>query len=77
MPDPTLHGNHDPCPACELRREGQDCGPISRPLIPCNTCAGLGFIPLSAAEIVQRTTTEARRFYWPKFEQRIAQSKEL
>lgn len=19
--DPTLHGNHDPCPACEMRRE--------------------------------------------------------
>ncbi len=21
MPDFTLHGNHDPCPACALRRE--------------------------------------------------------
>lgn len=24
MPDPTLHGNHDPCPACELRRLAEE-----------------------------------------------------
>lgn len=75
MPDETLHGNHDPCPACQLRRETEDTAPVYRPLIPCNTCAGKGFIPLSSAEIVLRTVTEARLTYWPQFEQRIAQHK--
>jgi hypothetical protein len=72
VPDPTLHGNHDPCPACQLRREAEDTTRLNRPLIPCNTCAGLGFIPLSAAEIVRRTVAEARLTYWPQFEQHIA-----
>lgn len=76
MPDPTLCGNHDPCPACQLRREAEDTTPIRRPSIPCNTCAGVGFIPLSAAEIISRTVAEARQTYWPQFEQRIAQHKE-
>lgn len=30
MPDETLHGNHDPCPACELQRQEQDLAPIDR-----------------------------------------------
>jgi hypothetical protein len=72
MPDPTLHGNHDPCPACELRREMADHGPIIRDPIPCNVCGGLGFLPLPEAEIVRRTVEEARRIYWPDFDRRIA-----
>lgn len=71
MPDPTLHGNHDTCPACELRREMQDTAPISRTAIPCNVCGGTGFLPLSSVEIVRRTVDEARRLYWPEFERRI------
>ncbi|AZB63899.1 hypothetical protein EBL87_09180 [Cereibacter sphaeroides] len=71
MPDPTLHGNHDTCPACQLRREMQDTAPISRPAIPCNVCGGTGFLPLSSVEIVRRTVDEARRLYWPEFERRI------
>lgn len=71
MTDYSLHGNHDPCPACEMRREVQDAGPITREAIPCNVCAGVGFLPLSDAEIVRRTCEEARRVYWPAFEARI------
>lgn len=71
MPDPTLHGNNDPCPACELRREMQDTAPISREVIPCNVCKGVGFLPLDAAEIVRRTVEEARRIYWPEWERRV------
>lgn len=71
MPDPTLHGNHDPCPACELRRQVVDTGAITRPEVPCNVCQGVGFLPLSDAEIVRRTVEEARRIYWPQFERRI------
>ena len=68
MTDPTLHGNHDPCPACELRREMQDTAPISRPGVPCNVCGGRGFLPLSDAEIVRRTCEELRVYWetWPE-----------
>lgn len=72
MPDASLHGNHDACPACEMRREVQDTRPIDRPEVPCNVCKGTGHIPLSSAEIVRRTCEEARRVYWPEFERRIA-----
>lgn len=72
MTDHTLHGNHDPCPACELRRELIDTTKIIRPEIQCQVCNGTGFLPLSDAEIVRRTVEEARRIYWPQFEARIA-----
>lgn len=72
MTTPYLHGNHDPCPACEMRRELQDTAPIARDLIPCNVCQGTGHLPLSDAEIVRRTCIEARRLYWPQFEERTA-----
>jgi hypothetical protein len=72
MPDPSLHGNNDPCPACEMRREHADMKPIDREPIPCNVCGGEGWLPLSEAEIVRRTCEEARRIYWPEFERRIA-----
>ena len=71
MPDATLHGNHDPCPACELRREMHDTAPIEREVIPCNVCGGVGFLPLASAEIVRRTVEEARRVYWPEWERRM------
>lgn len=62
---PYLHGNHDPCPACQLRREAQDLGPAIREDVPCNACGGKGYLPLSNAEIVARMVEEARRTYWP------------
>ncbi len=67
MTDHTLHGNHDPCPACELRRELQDTAPIIRTGISCNVCRGRGFLPLSDAEIVRRTCEELRGYWetWP------------
>ena len=68
MTTPYLHGNHDPCPACEKRREQAD-APTGR-LIYCSTCGGSGLQPLSDAEIVRRTCIEARRLYWPQFTER-------
>ena len=70
MPDETLCGNHDPCPACDLRREALGKVPIGFGDVPCNTCGGKGFLPLSAAEIVERTADEARRTHWPAFDER-------
>lgn len=72
MTDHALHGNHDPCPACEMRREAEDSRPMTRRAIPCNVCKGVGFLPLPDAEIVRRTCEEARRIYWPMVEARWA-----
>lgn len=74
LPDVTLHGNHDTCPACELRREVQDKAPICRAAVPCNVCGGTGFLKLTVAEIVRRTCEEARRLYWPVVYARWASS---
>ncbi len=71
-PDPSLHGNHDACPACAMRREVADNAPMERALIPCNVCRGTGHIPLSSVEIKRRTCVEAMRLYWPEFDRRIA-----
>lgn len=68
----SLHGNHDPCAACELRRELQNTAPVIRDPIPCNVCGGSGYLPLTDAEIVRRTVAEARRIYWPEFDRRTA-----
>ena len=75
MPDFTLHGNHDPCPACELQREAIFAaagGPVSIYFgqVPCNACKGTGMIKLSASEIVARMAKEARASYWPEFDRR-------
>lgn len=70
MQDPTLRGNHDPCPACELRLGLIDAARFDRPEVPCNVWGGAGFLPLGAAEIVRRTCAEARRLYWPDFDRR-------
>lgn len=72
MPDaqflatPYLHGNCDPCPACELQRTGLDTGPSRRAKVPCNLCGGKGYLPLEDGEIVRRTVIWAREHYWPE-----------
>lgn len=69
-----LHGNHDRCEACELRREAaarhlaEGGWPALHPLIPCNLCGGTGLVGLTDKEIVRRTVAEARRTYWPRKE---------
>lgn len=76
MPDFTLHGNHDPCPACKLQREAilAEAGgpvPIYFGRVPCNACKGTGMIKLTARQIIARTVKEARASYWPEFYRRI------
>ena len=63
MTDHDLHGNHDPCPACEMRREALGRVPVNKGQVECNVCKGEGWLPLSDAEIVRRTCEEARRVY--------------
>ena len=72
-----LHGNHDPCPACALRREMQDTAPIDREPLPCNVCKGVGYLRLRDAEIVRRTLEEARRLYWPAYYARTGLSEDI
>ena len=75
MPDFTLHGNHDPCPACALRREAlaeAGGGPVPIPFgqVECNNCGGTGMIKLTEREIIARTVKEAIRLHWPAFDER-------
>lgn len=72
-PTPWLHGNHDPCPACGLRREMADTAPVIREPIPCNQCGGAGYLALTPHEIVRRTCEDARRWHWPDFHRRCGQ----
>lgn len=74
MTDHALHGNHDPCDACALRREALGAVPIPYGEIKCNVCGDKGYIPLSDAEIVRRTVEEARRLHWPAFEKRLQEA---
>jgi hypothetical protein len=76
MTDATLHGNHEPCEACELRRSSQDRTSIDRDEIPCNACGGKGFVPLPDEEIVRRTVEEARLHYWPTFAERLQERRQ-
>lgn len=71
-PTPSLHGNHDACPACEMRQAVVDHGDILRPMLAYNVCDGTGHIALSAVEIVRRTCVEAQRVFWPAFDRRIS-----
>jgi hypothetical protein len=71
MVDHTLKENCEPCPACELRREGLDLGAIFRPEVQCNECKGTGLLPIAPAEIVRRSAEAARRDYWPMMEARF------
>ena len=60
MPTAYLHGNHDDCEACALRREAEDTAPVLRDPVPCNFCGGWGFLARSEEEIVRLTLAEAR-----------------
>lgn len=75
MPDFTLHGNHDPCPACALRREAifaKAGGAVSIYFdqVPCNQCGGTGMIALTSAEITARMAEDGRLHHWPAFDER-------
>lgn len=72
MPDPALHGNGEPCPACALRREAEDTSAVLRRETPCNACGGTGRIALPVDAIIARHVAWARAHYWPAFDRRTA-----
>jgi hypothetical protein len=63
---PYLHGNCEPCPACELQREAAAKARFLRDSPSCNRCKGKGYLPLSDRQIVARMVAEARAHYWPE-----------
>ena len=70
MADPTLHGNGEPCPACALRREGEDTTAVLRPEVPCNACGGTGRAGFTDEMIIAAAAAWAREHYWPAFDRR-------
>lgn len=65
MPDASLHGNGDDCPACALRRDELRAAGAMDQTVDCNLCGGLGRIPRDPGEIVRLSAEWARRHYWP------------
>lgn len=69
MPDPTLHGNGQDCPACALQREAQDTAAVLRPAVACNLCGGAGRIAIPTADIIAHHCADARE-HWTAFDAR-------
>lgn len=65
MPDITLHGNGDNCPACELRRDELRAAASMDQAVSCNFCGGTGRVGRAVVEIVREACEWARREYWP------------
>ena len=65
MRDPTLHGNGDNCPACELRRDELRAAAAMDQVVPCNFCGGTGRVGRAVAEIIREACLWARENYWP------------
>lgn len=65
MPDPYLHGNGEPCPACALRREeSRRRSVLGLGETFCNHCNGTGRIAWSERKVYEHQLADARRFYW-------------
>ncbi len=67
MPDATLHGNGENCPACALRREND---PWQTECHPCNFCQSTGRVPFTEARIVADAVAWAKDHYWRHFDER-------
>jgi hypothetical protein len=84
MPNPTLHGNHQPCPDCSGSGDGAvmfSAGefegangqrfPKANVYGLCKKCRGRGFVGKPPLDIMAMRTHAARLNYWPEFERRI------
>lgn len=67
MPDPTLHGNGEDCPACALRRDELRAAAAVDQVVPCNFCGGTG---RAVVEIIREAVAWAGEHYWPACEAR-------
>ncbi|KIC42213.1 hypothetical protein RA27_02115 [Ruegeria sp. ANG-R] len=65
MPDPSLHGNGEDCPACALRREAdRDRTVYGSARLDCNNCHGTGRIAYTVRQVYEIQLAEARKHYW-------------
>lgn len=69
MPDITLHGNGEDCPACALRRDDLRAAGAMDQVVPCNFCGGTGRVGRAVAEIIREACAWAVENYWPAREE--------
>jgi hypothetical protein len=65
MPDASLHGNGDDCPACALRRDELRAARAMDQSVPCNFCGGEGRVGRAVAAIIREACAWAIEHYWP------------
>lgn len=75
MPDPTLHGNGEDCPACVLRRDELRESAAMDQVVSCNFCGGSGRVGRAVADIIREAVEWAAKHYWPEHEARWRKSK--
>ncbi|APX88663.1 hypothetical protein BV394_02055 [Brevirhabdus pacifica] len=73
MPDVSLHGNGEDCPACALRREGLREVKAMKQAVSCNFCGGTGRVGRAVREIIREAVEWAAENYWPEREARWQQ----
>lgn len=70
MPDATLHGNGEDCPACALRRDDLRAAAALDQVVECNFCGGSGRVGRAVADIIREAVEWAAANYWPVQEAR-------
>jgi len=70
MPDVTLHGNGQDCPACALRRDDLRAAAAMDQVVECNFCGGSGRVGRAVADIIREAVEWAAVNYWPEREAR-------
>lgn len=73
MPDVSLHGNGEDCPACALRRDDlREAGAMDQ-VVSCNFCGGTGRVGRAVCEIIREAVEWAAANYWPERDARWLQ----
>lgn len=70
MPDITLHGNGEDCPACALRRDQLRAEGAMDHVVECNFCGGSGRVGRAVGAIIREAVEWAAKHYWPEQEAR-------
>ena len=68
MPDITLHGNGEDCPACALRRDHLRAEGAIDQVVECNFCGGTGRVGRAVEAIIREAVEWAAKHYWPSRE---------
>lgn len=71
MPDASLHGNGEDCPACALRRDELRATAAVDQSVSGNFCGGTGRVGRAVADIIREACEWAVQHYWPEREARL------